>query len=61
MDIDLEKDIVDLSEKLAEKSGSKSTQIKEGQTLKAVVELNKEDYLIVSFKQNRKTLGLLKL
>lgn len=29
--------------------------------MKAIVELNKEDYLIISFKQNRKQLGLIKL
>ncbi len=50
MDIDLEKEIMDLSERLVDKHSSKSQPVKEGQTAKAIVELNKEDYLIVSFK-----------
>lgn len=54
MDIDFEKEIVDLSERLVEKKSGKSQKIKKGQTLKAIVELNKEEYLIISFKQNRK-------
>lgn len=61
MDIDLEKEIMDLSERLVEKHSSKSQPVKEGQTVKAIVELNKEDYLIVTFKQNRKQVGLLQL
>jgi len=61
MDIDLEKEIMDLSERLLEKSSSKSQTVKKGQNVKAIVELNKEDYLIVSFKQNRKQIGLLQM
>jgi hypothetical protein len=49
LDIDYEKELLDLSEKLADTS-SKSIQIKEGHQYKAVVELNKDDYLLISFK-----------
>lgn len=60
MDIDFEKEIVDLSEKIAEKSSKKAKEqpIKKGSQQKAVVELNKEHYLIVSYKSNPNQFGL---
>ena len=60
MDIDFEKEIVDLSEKIAEKTSKKSKdqQIKKGTQQKAVVELNKEHYLIISYKSNPSQFGL---
>ncbi len=50
MDIDPEKEIIDLSEKLVDKASSKPNNPKKQQIVKAVVELNKEDYLIASIK-----------
>ena len=58
LDIDFEKEILDLSEKLAEKTTSNQT-IKIGNQYKVTVELNKEDYLLVSFKQSKQSIGLL--
>lgn len=58
LDIDFEKEILDLSEKLAEKTTSNQT-IKVGNQYKVTVELNKEDYLLVSFKQSKQSIGLL--
>jgi hypothetical protein len=52
MDIDFEKNIVDLSEKLTTYQQS-GTTIKQDQQHKVTVELSKEEYLVVSFKQNR--------
>ena len=49
LDIDMSKMIVDLSERLAE---SKEKEAPQGNQ-KAVVELNKEQYLIVTFKKAR--------
>jgi len=60
MDIDFEKEIVDLSERLADSEKSKSSaKINANSVQNAVVELNKEDYLIVSFKQNKRKFGIL--
>ena len=58
LDIDFEKEILDLSEKLSEKTTSNQT-IKIGNQYKVTVELNKEDYLLVSFKQSKQSIGLL--
>lgn len=58
LDIDFEKEILDLSEKLSEKTTSNQT-IKVGNQYKVTVELNKEDYLLVSFKQSKQSIGLL--
>lgn len=58
LDIDFEKEILDLSEKLAEKTTSNQT-IKVGNQYKVTVELNKEDYLLVSFKQSKQSIGIL--
>ena len=52
LDIDFEKELLDLSERLAAEKVS-STQLKVGAQYKATVELNKDDYLLVSFKQNK--------
>lgn len=60
LDIDFEKEILDLSEKLADKAMSANpSSIKVGHQYKVVVELNKEDYLLVSFKQSKTSIGLL--
>lgn len=59
MDIDFEKEILDLSERLAEKQSASSAQVKVGSQYKVVVELNKEEYLLVSFKQSKSSIGLL--
>ena len=58
LDIDFEKEILDLSEKLSEKTTSNQT-IKVGNQYKVTVELNKEDYLLVSFKQSKQSIGIL--
>lgn len=59
MDIDPEKEIMDLSQRLAVKAESKkSKKLSVGSIQKAIVELNKEDYLIISFKEDRKQLGI---
>lgn len=47
LDIDFEKNIVDLSEK---PKVSAKTDVKKGQSMKGQVELSKEDYVIVSLK-----------
>ena len=52
LDIDTGKKIADLSERLAETKSSKDKEIKDGDQ-KAIVELNKEQYLIVTFKKSR--------
>lgn len=52
LDIDFEKELLDLSERLAAEKVS-STQLKVGAQYKVTVELNKDDYLLVSFKQNK--------
>jgi predicted RNA-binding protein with RPS1 domain len=49
MDMDFEKELLDLSEKLAEPT-KQAAQIKAGHQYRAVVELNKDDYMIISFK-----------
>lgn len=61
MDIDFEKEILDLSEKLFDKQSSdKATgTVKVGHQYKATVELNKEDYLLISFKQSKSSIGFL--
>lgn len=60
MDIDFEKEIIDLSEKIADSEKSKqAAKINPNSTQTATVELNKEDYLIVSFKSNKRKFGLL--
>ena len=55
LDVDPEKRIVDLSEK-AFKNTEKS--IKNVHSYKGIVELNKDNYLIVSIKNNRKKFGV---
>jgi ribosomal protein S1 len=58
MDIDFEKEILDLSERLAETKPAPA-QVKVGHQYRVTVELNKEDYLLVSFKQSKTCIGLL--
>ena len=61
MDIDFDKKIVDLSERLATKDQEETKQAKSAKqtTLqKAVVELNKEQYLVVSLKADRSQIGV---
>lgn len=60
LDIDFEKELLDLSERLASEKAS-STKVKVGATYKVTVELNKDDYLLVSFKQNKQSIGVLML
>lgn len=55
MDIDFEKNIADLSEKI--KVSESKTELKKGQSFKAQVELSKEDYIIASLK-GHKTLAI---
>ena len=57
LDIDPVKNIADLSEKLLCVK-TKDHEVKVGKTYKALVELNKESYLILSIKNNRKKLGI---
>ena len=57
LDVDPVKKIADLSEKLASMKSSGKT-IAVGSTGKAVIELLKDNYAILSFKSNRKALGL---
>jgi hypothetical protein len=52
LDIDFEKELLDLSERLASEKPS-ATKIKVGANFKVSVELNKDDYLLVSFKQSK--------
>ena len=57
LDVDPSKRIADLSEKLTTvKTKSAKPQVNFIQ--KAIVELNKDQYLIVSMKSSRKTLGI---
>jgi len=58
LDIDFEKELLDLSERLASEKAS-SSLIKVGAQYKVTVELNKDDYLLVSFKQNKQRIGVL--
>ena len=60
MDIDFEKEILDLSERIAEKSSKKAkdSKISKGSQQRVVIELNKEHYLIVSYKSNPHKFGL---
>ena len=57
IDVDPSKRIADLSEKLVSVK-SKSEKVKVGSTCKAIVELNKDSYLIASLKNNRKSIGI---
>jgi len=57
IDIDPSKRIADLSEKLMNVK-TKSEKIKVGSTHKALVELNKDSYLIASIKNSRKSIGV---
>ena len=56
LDIDPVKNIADLSEKLIDVK-SKTASIEKGAKVKAIIELNKESYLIVSIKSNRSKIG----
>ena len=56
LDIDTAKMIVDLSERLAEAS-KPARELSQGDH-KAIVELNKEQYLILSFKKSRQLIGV---
>jgi predicted RNA-binding protein with RPS1 domain len=56
--MDFEKELLDLSEKLAEPA-KQPAQIKSGHQYRVIVELNKDDYVLVSFKQNRQAIGLI--
>ena len=62
LDIDSEKKIVDLSERLYSAEESKQKKAKKGEEgnsyQKAVVELNKEQYLVVSLKSDRTSIGV---
>ena len=61
LDIDFEKKIVDLSERLVSNEESKKAKKKDAKQegfQKAVVELNKEKYLVVSLKADRSRVGL---
>ena len=69
LDIDFEKQIVDLSERLVNQQledskelASQKKQAKKNQQqqsfVKAVVELNKERYLVISLKSNRSKIGV---
>ena len=55
LDVDPLKKIADLSEKTFKKSDK---DIKVGSTCKAIVELNKDSYLICSLKNNRMKFGI---
>jgi ribosomal protein S1 len=55
LDVDPNKKIADLSEKTFKKSDK---DIKVGSSCKAIVELNKDSYLICSLKNNRKKFGI---
>ena len=55
LDVDPLKKIADLSEKTFKKSDK---DIKVGSSCKAIVELNKDSYLICSLKNNRKKFGI---
>lgn len=61
LDVDYEKKIIDLSERLLElkqeKSNSKTFGNKSQET-KAFVELTKDSYMIVSMKGDRNTFGV---
>lgn len=65
LDIDFEKEILDLSEKLAEKKTegkvAGSGSVKVAHQYRAIVELNKEDYLLISFKQSKGQIGILQM
>ena len=54
MDVDYEKKIIDLSERLLELKQEKS----KSQETKAFVELTKDSYMIVSMKGDRNTFGV---
>jgi translation initiation factor 2 alpha subunit (eIF-2alpha) len=54
LDVDPLKKIADLSEKTFKKSDK---EIKVGSTCRAIVELNKDSYVICSFKNNRGKFG----
>jgi ribosomal protein S1 len=55
LDVDPLKKIADLSEKTFKKS---EKEIKIGSSTKAIIELNKESYLICSLKNNRRKFGI---
>jgi predicted RNA-binding protein (virulence factor B family) len=58
LDIDAAKMIVDLSERLAESKASKDSSKDLKKNHKAIVELNKEQYLILTFKNARQQVGV---
>lgn len=57
LDIDAVKKIADLKE-IDSSKAPKSKEFKEGERSKAIVELNKEGYLVVALKGNRAALGI---
>jgi hypothetical protein len=58
LDVDPNKKIADLSEKLIDFKNKDAKSLPEGSQCKAIIELNKESYLIASIKTNRTKLGL---
>ena len=58
MDIDTDKKIVDLSERLTSSSEKTEDKKSKKEYQKAIVELNKEEYLVISFKNNRSKIGV---
>jgi hypothetical protein len=55
LDVDPVKKIADLSEKTFKKS---EKEVKVGSSCKAIVELNKDSYVICSMKNNRRKFGI---
>ena len=58
LDVDTDKKIIELSERLTTDGANKDIQTKLKDNVKAIVEMNNERYLVVTLKNQRSTIGV---
>ena len=58
LDVDTDKKIIELSERLTTNDATKDIQTKLKDNVKAIVEMNNERYLVVTLKNQRSTIGV---
>ena len=58
MDVDTDKKIIELSERLTTDGATKDIQTKLKDNVKAIVEMNNERNLVVTLKNQRSTIGV---
>ena len=58
LDVDTDKKIIELSERLTTDGATKDIQTKLKDNVKAIVEMNNERYLVVTLKNQRSTIGV---